>query len=272
MVEVNIKPIKGFFNIDLKEIWRFRELFYYLAQRDIKVRYKQTSIGIAWAVLQPFLTMVVFSVFFGKVAGISSGEIPYPIFAYAGLLFWNYFASSLTSASNSLVAEQGIIQKVYFPKIIIPLASSVVFVFDFLFAFIVLIGLMFYYHFFPTITGILIIIPSLLITFLSFSGLGLILGSLNVKYRDVRYALPFFIQILIFLTPVIYPSTILGKYQWLMYLNPMTGVIEAMRAGLLGIGAINWPVFGLSAASSVFIFLLWILYFSRYEKFFADII
>lgn len=272
MIETKIKPIKGFFSIDLKELWRFRELFYSLAQRDVKVRYKQTSIGIVWAVLQPLLTMVIFSVVFGRVAGISSGEIPYPIFAYSGLLFWNYFANSLSSASGSLVAEQGIIQKVYFPKIIIPLSSSIVFLFDFLFAFLILIGLMFYYHFFPTFIGVLLIIPSLVITFFSFSGLGLIFSSFNVKYRDVRYALPFFLQLLIFLTPVIYPSSILGRHQWLFYLNPMSGVIETMRIGLLGVGAINWFAFGWSALLSILLFGLGLLYFKKSERFFADII
>jgi len=272
MIEIKIKPIKGFLNIDLKELWRFRELFYFLSWRDIKVRYKQTFLGIAWAVLQPFLAMVVFSIFFGKVAGISGGEIPYPIFVYSGLLFWNYFANSLSTASNSLIAAQNIIQKVYFPKIIIPLSSTLVFLLDFFFSFIILIGLMFYYHFFPTIIGALLVIPALVITFLSLSGLSLIFSSINVKYRDVRYALPFFIQILIFLTPVIYPASILGKHQWLMYLNPMSGVIETVRTGLLGVGAINWSVFGFSALLSILLFLLGIMYFKRSERFFADII
>lgn len=272
MIEIKIKPSKGLFSIDLKELWRFRELFYFLSLRDIKVRYKQTSIGIIWAVLQPFLTMIVFSVFFGRVAGISDGEIPYPIFVYSGLLFWNYFANSLSTASNSLVAEQNIIQKVYFPKIIIPLASTLVFFLDFIFAFIVLIGLMFYYQFFPTLIGVLLIIPSLIITFLGFSGLSLVFSSVNVKYRDVRYALPFFIQLLVFLTPVIYPASILGKHQWLLYLNPMSGVIETMRTGLLGVGTINWLIFGSSALLSILLFLLGVLYFKRSERFFADII
>lgn len=272
MIEIKIKPSKGLLNLDLKELWQFRELFYSLAKRDIKVRYKQTAIGIVWAILQPFLTMVIFSIFFGKVAGISGGGIPYPIFAYSGLLFWNYFSNSLSSASNSLVAEQGIIQKVYFPRIIIPLASSLVFLLDFLFAFTILIGLMFYYHFFPTVAGILLIIPSLIIVFFSFSGLGLIFSSLNVKYRDIRYALPFFVQLLIFLTPVIYPASILGTHKWLLYINPMSGVIETMRAGLLGVGIINWPIFGFSALLSILLFIFGVFYFKRSERFFADII
>jgi lipopolysaccharide transport system permease protein len=272
MIEIKIKPIKGFINIDLKELWRYRELFYFLSWRDIKVRYKQTAMGILWAALQPFLTMVIFSIFFGRVAGISSGEVPYPIFVYSGLLFWDYFSNSLSAASNSLISSQAIIQKVYFPKIIMPLSSTLVFLVDFLFASIVFFGLMLYYHFFPTLIGILLIIPSLIITFLTFSGLGLIFSSINVKYRDVRYALPFFIQLLIFVTPVIYPASILGEYQWLWYLNPMSSAIETMRAGLLGVGAINWFVFASSILLSILLFLLGILYFNKSEKDFADII
>ncbi|MDP2741767.1 MAG: ABC transporter permease [bacterium] len=272
MIEIKIKPIKGFINIDLKELWQFRELFGFLAWRDIKVRYKQTSIGVAWAVLQPFLTMIIFSIFFGRLAGIKSGEIPYPIFVYSGLLFWNYFSNALSTSSISLIAEQSIIQKVYFPRIIIPIASTLVFLLDFLFSFMVFVGLMFYYHFFPNLSGILLIIPSIIITFLNICGLGLIFSSINVKYRDVRYALPFFIQLLLFLTPVIYPTSILGSHQWIMYLNPMSGVIETMRAGLLGTGSINWMIFGSSAVMSILIFIFGLFYFKRSEKFFADII
>jgi len=215
---------------------------------------------------------VVFSVFFGRVVGISTGKIPYPIFAFSGLLFWNYFSNSLSTASQSLISNQTIIQKIYFPRIIIPLASTIVFLIDFLFAAIIFAGLMIYYHFCPTLLGILLIIPCIIITFLSFSGLGFIFSSINVKYRDVRYALPFFIQLLIFLTPVIYPTSILGKYQWLWYLNPMSGVIETMRAGLLGVGTVNFGLFVSSILLSILLFIIGILYFKKSECFFADII
>lgn len=272
MTEIRIKPIKGFNNINLKEIWQYRELFYFLAWRDIKVRYKQTVIGILWAILQSFLTMVIFTIFFGKIAGISTARVPYPIFVYTGLLFWNYFSNSLGSASGALISSQAIIQKIYFPKIIMPIASTLVFFVDFLFASTIFIALMVFYHFFPTLLGVLLVIPSLIITFLSFSGLGLIFSAINVRYRDVRYALPFFIQLLIFVTPVIYPTSILGKYQWLWYFNPMSGVIETMRAGLLGVGAINWGFFAFSALLSIFLFFIGILYFKRSERFFADLI
>ncbi|MBZ9577530.1 ABC transporter permease [Patescibacteria group bacterium] len=272
MNETRIKPIRGFINIDWKELWKYRELFYFLAWKDIKVRYKQTIIGIGWAVLQPFLTMVIFSIFFGRVAGISSGEIPYPIFVYAGLLFWNYFSNSLNSASSSLVSNQKIIQKIYFPHLIMPISSTIVHLVDFFFAALIFVGLMFYYHFIPTFVGILLIIPCLLITFLSFSGLGLAFSVLNVKYRDVRYALPFFIQLLVFVTPVIYPTSVLGRYQWLWYLNPMSGVVETMRAGLLGVGATNWALLASSVLMSTLLFVFGILYFKKSERYFADII
>ena len=272
MVETIIKPIKGFANLELKELWRYRELLYFLAWRDIKVRYKQTVIGILWAILQPLLTMVVFVIFFGRIAGISSGDIPYPIFAYAGLLFWNYFSNSLSGASTSLVLNQKIIQKMYFPRIIMPIASTLVYLIDFFFAATIFIVLMIYYRFSPTLIGILLLLPALIITFLSFSGLGLIFSAINVKYRDVRYALPFFIQLLIFVTPVIYPISILGNYQWLWYLNPMSGVIETMRVGLLGVGTINWGLFASSIILAILLFFFGVLYFKKSEKDFADLV
>lgn len=271
-METRIKPIKGFVGIDFKELWRFRELFYFLAWRDIKVRYKQTVMGISWAILQPFLTMIVFTVFFGRIAGISSGDIPYPIFAFSGLLFWEYFSNSLSKASGSLVSSQAMLQKVYFPRLITPLSSSFVFLIDFFIAGLILIGLMFYYHFTPTLIGILLIIPCILVTFLAFSGLSLFFSALSVKYRDVGHALPFFIKLLIFVTPVIYPTSILGKYQWLWYFNPMSGVIETMRAGLLGTGTINWTLLCSSAILAVLLFVFGLFYFKKSERYFADVV
>lgn len=267
-----IKPHKSWGGIGFRELWDYRDLFYFFAWRDIKVRYKQTAIGILWAILQPFLIMIIFSIFFGKIAGLSSGEIPYPIFTYTGLLFWQYFANSLNSASDSLVVNQQMVQKIYFPRIILPLSATIVYFIDFIFASIIFVGLMFYYHFIPTFLGIILIIPSLIIVFLSFSGLGLFFSSINVKYRDIRYALPFFIQSLIFVTPVIYPTSILGDNQWYLYLNPMSGVIETMRASLLGTGSINWTFFGISALSSLIFFLIGFLYFRKTERYFADLI
>jgi len=271
MSETIIKPVKPL-RIDWKELWRYRELFYYLAWRDVKVRYKQTAIGALWAVIQPFLMMVVFTVFFGTVLSIQTNGIPYPIFAFTGLLFWNFFSNSLGGASNSLVANQSIIQKIYFPRVLLPLASTMVYLLDFVIASFVLAGLMVYYHYAPTFIGILLIVPCLFITALTFSGLGLWLAALNVKYRDVRYALPFFIQVLLFVTPVIYPITLLGTHRWLWFFNPMSGVIDTMRVGLLGTGNINWQLLGASFGISLVIFLLGLLYFDKTEQYFADIV
>lgn len=270
-MEITIKPKKSI-NIDFKELWSFRELFFALVWRDIKVRYKQTAIGVLWAMIQPFIMMVVFSVFFGRIAGIKSGGIPYPIFAFTGLLFWNFFSSSLSEASNSMVGNQAIIQKIYFPRIILPVSGIIVFLVDFVFASIILVGLAIYYGFHPTVIGLVLVVPSLLIAFLTSLGLGLALASINIKYRDVRYVLPFFIQLLLFVTPVIYPSTILKQYTWLWFLNPMAGVIDTMRAGLLGTGAINWQFFGSSFAISIFLLIAGLIIFNRTEKYFADLV
>lgn len=266
-----IEP-KSRFTFNLKEFWSYRELLYFLAWRDFKIRYKQTILGILWAIIQPFLTMVVFSIFFGRVAGISAGDIPYPIFVYTGLLFWSYFSNSLNSSSFSLLGGKNFIQKVYFPRLILPFSVTIVFLVDFFFAGLILVGLMFYYNFIPSLIGVLLILPCLLITFLVSVGLGLILSAINVKYRDVRYALPLFFQLLIFVTPVIYPTSILGKYQWLWYFNPMTGVIETMRAGLLGTGAIDWFLLSTSAIFGIIIFFLGMIYFRKSENYFADLI
>ena len=217
--------------------------------------------------------MVVFTIFFGRIAGINTGGIPYPIFSYTGLLFWQFFSTALTNSSNSFVTNQAILQKIYFPRFIMVIAATLVSFIDFMFAAVVFLGLMFYYHFSPTLLGVALVLPALLVTFIAASGLGLFLSTLNVKYRDVRYALPFFVQILLFLTPVIYPITLLGqKYQWLLALNPMTGVIEVMRSGLLGVGTIDWLIVGISVLSTIVIFILGYFYFYNNEKDFGDVI
>jgi lipopolysaccharide transport system permease protein len=244
-----------------------------LAWRDIKLRYKQTIFGIGWAVLQPFMMMVVFSIIFGKIAQIPSDNIPYPIFSYAGLLFWNLFSNSLTNASQSLVSSASIIQKVYLPRIILPTSSIIVTMVDFFFAFLVLTGIMFYYNFMPHLLGVILLLPLLFITFIASLGLGLFFSALNVKYRDIRYALPFFIQILIFVTPVIYPSGIISdKYRWILSFNPMTGVIEAFKASFLGSAPVNWVALAISVAASIIFLILGLWYFLKTEKNFADVI
>ncbi len=260
--------------IDLAELWRYRELFYYFAWRDIKVRYKQTAIGAGWAIFQPFITMVVFTLFFNKVAGIqANGAIPYAIFSYSGLLFWQYFSNALTRSSNSLVDNQSVITKIYFPRIIPPISSTIVALIDFFFAFLIYLGLLVYFQISPGVVGILLFIPAIIITFIAAAGLGLYLAALNVKYRDVKQALPFFIQTGLFLTPVIYPvSLVPEKYQWLLYLNPMTGVITTIRHTSLHVGDLNWGLVSISVISALLMFAFGLYYFKTKEREFADII
>lgn len=267
-----IRPKKLFSFSDLREVWDYRELLYFFTWRDLKVRYKQTAIGVLWAVFQPFMTMVVFSVFFGGLLNIPSNGVPYPIFVYTGLLFWQFFSTALADTSNVLITNQSIITKVYFPRLILPLSSVMTKFIDFGIAAIILVGMMMYYGYTPQLIGILVIPLLLLITFMASVGFGLFLASVNVKYRDVRYALPFFIQILLFVTPVIYPASIAGKYSWLLALNPMMGVIQSARAALLGTTVLNWTLIGISLAATFLLLLLGIYTFKKTERHFADII
>ncbi len=271
---VVIRPKKRL-AIDWKELKEYRELFFYFAWRDVKVRYKQTVIGAAWAILQPFIQMVVFTLFFNKVAGIQAGSetVPYAIFSFIGLLFWNYFSQALQRSASSLVDNQAVVTKIYFPRVIPPISSTVVSLIDFGFASIVFVGLMLYFKFPPTSLGLLLVIPAIMITFIAASGLGLFLSALNVKYRDIKQILPFLIQTGLFLTPVIYPvSSIPERFQWMLYLNPMTGVINAMRSSFLGDNPINWSLTALSAAVAVLFFAGGLYYFKGREREFADII
>lgn len=273
-VETIIKPKKHLV-IDWKELKAYRELFFYFAWRDVKVRYKQTVIGASWAIFQPFITMVVFTLFFNRVAGIQTGSetVPYAIFSFIGLLFWNYFSNALTRSANSLVDNQSVVTKVYFPRLIPPISSTIVSLIDFGFALIVYVGLMLYYRIPPTPLGLLLFLPAVALTFVAAAGPGLFLAALNVKYRDVKQILPFIIQTGLFLTPVIYPVTAVPqKFQWILYLNPMTGVINAMRSSLLGLGSIDWPLTVLSLLSAIIMFAIGLYYFKAKEREFADII
>ncbi len=269
---VVIKPKKLFSFSDIKEVWEYRELLYFFTWRDLKVRYKQTAIGALWAVFQPFMTMVVFSVFFGGLLKIPSDGVPYPIFVYTGLLFWQFFSSALSDTSNVLITNQTIITKVYFPRLILPLSSVATKFIDFAIAAVILVGMMIYYGYTPHIVGLLIIPLLLIITFMASVGFGLFLASINVKYRDVRYALPFFIQILMFVTPVIYPASIAGKYSWILALNPMMGVIQSARATLLGTTVLNWTLVGISLVATFILMIIGIYTFKKTERYFADII
>lgn len=266
-----IRPSGKLQFLNLKEIWPYRELLFSFVKRDIQVRYRQTILGGLWAILQPFSTMVIFSFFFGHLAKISSGGVPYPIFSYAGLLLWTYFSNALTASSQSMIASISLITKVYFPRIIIPMASTMTGILDYLIASIVLVGLMLYYQIVPTI-AILLVPLTVFLTWLLAMGMGFWLSAVNVKYRDVGYILPFFIQLMLFMTPVIYPTSIAPNFKYLLMLNPMTGIIDAHRAMILGNVPINWGGLGISVVLILIILISGSAYFKSVEKYFADII
>lgn len=271
--ETVIRPPRRWFQINAKELWQYRELAYFFVWRDLKVRYKQTALGALWAIFQPFVAMVVFSVFFGKLARMPSDGIPYPIFVYSGLILWNYFSFSLSHAAGSMVENASIIKKIYFPRLIIPIASSLIGLIDFGIAALILVGLMFYYHFIPSILAFIYLPALLVITFLTAVGVGSFLASVNVKYRDVRYAMPFLIQMLLFVTPVIYPvSMVEERFRWLLALNPMSSVIETVRVLLFRQGSIDSLMLLSSAGMALILFVCGIVYFRRAEQFFADIV
>ncbi len=267
-----IRPKKTLSLNDFRELWRYRELLYFFTWRDLKVRYKQTAIGVVWAVFQPFMTMVVFSIFFGSLLKTPSDGVPYPIFVYTGLLFWQFFSGALSETSNTLIANQSIITKVYFPRLILPLASVMTKAVDFAIAGVILLGMMAYFQYVPRLVGLLIIPLLLVITFMAAVGGGLFLAGINVKYRDVRFILPFFIQILLFLTPVIYPASIAGKYSWILAINPMMGVIQNARAALLGTAVINWMLLLISFVACAGMLAIGVVYFKKVERYFADLL
>lgn len=266
-----IKPTGKLQFLSLKEIWPYRELLFTFVKRDIQVRYRQTVIGGLWAIIQPLSTMVIFSFFFGHLAKISGGGVPYPIFSYAGLLLWTYFTGAVSASSASMVASAALITKVYFPRILIPIAATMTGLLDYLVASVVLIGLMLYYQIMPT-AQIFLVPLTLLLTWLLAMGIGFWLSAINVKYRDVGYILPFFIQLMLFVTPVIYPSSIAPNFKFLLSLNPMTGIIDAHRAMILGGLPIDWGALGLSAILVIIILFTGSAYFKSVEKYFADII
>ncbi len=255
----------------LRELWIYRELVYFLSWRDIKVRYKQTALGIGWAVIQPFFTMVVFSLFFGKLGQIPSDGLPYPVFTYTALLPWTFFANSLFMASNSLVNNTNLITKVYFPRIAIPLSTVISGLLDFLIAFIVLLGMMIFYKIWPT-TAIIFLPLFLLLAMMTSLGTALWFSALNVQYRDIRYVIPFLTQFWLFMTPVAYPSSLLSESWRVLYgLNPMVGVVEGFRWALLGTASPSATIGVSIGAASVF-FIGGVIYFQKMEEFFADVV
>lgn len=270
--ELIIRPKYGLLDINWQELKEYRELLFFLALREIKVRYKQTAMGASWSVLQPLFSMVVFTLIFGKLAQMPSEGIPYPIFSYSGLLLWTYFSGALSGSSNSLVGNAGLLSKVYMPRIFIPTSPCLAGLVDYGIATSVLALMMIYYKVVPNLE-ILLLPAIVLITFLLASGMGYWLSSIFVKYRDVKFILPFFIQMLMFLSPVIYPADIVGaKLRWLLYLNPMTGLIDAHRACLLGHSPVDFTGLSISIVLTVVIFVSGILYFRSTEKYFADLI
>ncbi|MDH3554785.1 MAG: ABC transporter permease [Deltaproteobacteria bacterium] len=267
-----VKPSKGWISLKLGELWEYKELLYFLAWRDIKVRYKQTVLGAAWAIVQPFFTMVVFSLFFGKLAKVPSDGIPYPIFAYAALVPWTFFANGLNQSSNSLVGSANLIKKVYFPRLVVPIASVISGVFDFILAFLVLLGMMLYYGIFPKAN--IVWLPFLLLLTLTTSlGVGLWLSALNVQFRDVRYTVPFLTQFWLFATPIAYPSSLLSQpWRTLYGINPMVGVVEGFRWALLGTDTAPGAIVLVSSLVALALLVGGAFYFRRLEKSFADVI
>jgi lipopolysaccharide transport system permease protein len=267
-----IAPRRGCFQMDFRELWLYRELLYFLVWRDVKVRYKQTVIGAAWAILQPFLTMVVFTLFFGKLAKISSGGLPYPIFYYSALLPWIYFSTALQTATNTVVDHQNVITKVYFPRLFLPLSAVVSGLVDFSVSFLFLIGMMVYYHIHPG-SAVLFIPLFVLLEILTALGVGLWLSGLNALYRDVRYIMPFIIQFWLFASPVVYPSSLVPiKWRWLYGLNPMAGVIEGFRWSLTGHGHAPGKMMLASAAVVVVVLASGVVYFQKIEGTIADFV
>ncbi len=267
-----MEPPHGWLSLRLRELWDYRELLFFLIWRDLKVRYKQTILGVLWAILQPVLTMVVFSVIFGRLAKMPSDGIPYPLFSFAALLPWQLFSRGLGDASSSLVGSQGMITKVYFPRLFLPLASVMSGLVDFSIAFVVFFGLMLFYHY-PITLSVLMLPIFLLLSIMTALAAGLWLSALNVKYRDVKYVTPFLIQFWLYATPIAYSSSIIPeKYRLIYGLNPLAGVVNGFRWALLGQQMTLDPLVYVSIAMVVVLFLTGLIYFQRMEQTFADVV
>jgi lipopolysaccharide transport system permease protein len=268
---VVIQPSRSLRLLSLKDLWAYRELLFFLTWRDVKVRYKQTALGAAWAILQPLFMMVIFTIFFGRLAGVDSAGIPYPLFALAGLVPWTFFSNAITTSGNSLVGSANLITKVYFPRLIVPAAAMLAGLVDFALAFLLFVVMMVYYRVTPTVQ--VLFLPVLIVMTALFAlGVGTWMAALNVKYRDVRFALPFLIQLWLFVSSVILPSSALApRWRWLLMLNPMSGIIEGYRSSLFGL-PFDWPAIGTAAIITVLVLIYSIYSFARVERGFADII
>jgi len=272
MPVTHIQPSTGWVSLQLRDLWEYRELLYFLTWRDIKVRYKQTVLGAAWAIIQPFFTMIVFSLFFGQLAKIPSDGVPYPIFSYAALVPWTFFANGLTQSANSLIGSAKLIRKVYFPRLAIPIATVISGVVDFALAFSILIGMMLFYGIVPT-ANIVWLPLFLLLALITALGVGLWLSAMNVQFRDVRYTIPFLTQFWLFATPIAYPSSLLSEPWRVLYgVNPMVGVVEGFRWALLGTDTAPGPTIIVSALVALVLLVSGAFYFRRMEKTFADVV
>jgi lipopolysaccharide transport system permease protein len=269
---LRVQPSSGWVPLKLAELWEYRELLYFLTWRDIKVRYKQTALGATWAIIQPFFTMVVFSLFFGRLAKVPSDGIPYPVFSFAALVPWTFFANGLSQSSNSLVGNSNLIKKVYFPRLAVPISTVLSEIIDFALAFAVLLIIMLHYHIVPGVNVIWLPI-FLLLALVTSLGVGLWFSAMNVQFRDVRYVVPFLTQFWLFATPVAYPSSMLSEpWRTLYGLNPMAGVIEGFRWALLGTNTRPGEIIAVSSAASLVILVSGAFYFRRMEKTFADVV
>lgn len=269
---VRITAKKGLRFTDVKELVHYRDLFTFLVIRDIKVKYKQTVLGGLWAVIQPFFMMVVFTLFFGKLAKMPSDGVPYPIFNFSAMVAWTYFSQAVNQSANSIVGSQGLITKVYFPRLIIPVSPVFSGLLDFFLSFIILVIMMLYFRIFPSI--LILMVPLLIIIMMLIAtGVGLILTALNAKYRDIKYTIPFLMQFWMFATPIVYPASLIpARYRMIYALNPMTGIIEGFRSALLNTTAFPYDLVLISLIFSVVLFLGGVIYFNQVERYFADVI
>lgn len=269
---VRIRPAKGWVALDLRTLWEYRELLFFFVWRDVKVRYRQTVLGAAWAVIQPFMTMVVFSLFFGRLAGVPSDDFPYPIFSYAALVPWTFFATGITQATSGMVSNANLLKKVYFPRLALPISRVMAGLVDFALAFTVLLGMMLFYGITPT--GNVVWLPLFLVLALVTSlGVGLWMAALSVQFRDVILTVPFIIQVWMFATPIAYPSSMLPEpWRTLYGLNPMAGVVEGFRWALLGTATAPGPMLAVSAVVAVVLLISGAFVFRRMEKSFADLV
>jgi lipopolysaccharide transport system permease protein len=271
-IVVSIEPPHGWNAVDLRELWEYRELLFFLTWRDIKVRYKQTVMGVSWAIIQPFLTMVVFSLFFGYLGGMPSDDLPYPIFSYAALVPWTFFVNALTQSSQSLVASANLLKKIYFPRLLIPIATVLSGVVDFCLAFIVLLAMMLFFGIFPT-ANVVWLPVLLLLALITSLGVGLWLSAMNVQFRDIRYTLPFLTQFWLFATPIAYASSLLPEpWRTLYGINPMVGVVEGFRWALLDTNTQPGPIIAISTLVAAGLFVSGLMYFRRLEDTFADVV